>query len=160
STLARELGRLTGLPVVHLDRLFWKSGWNECTKDEFDAKLDEALKQHAWIMDGNYGRTIGRRAAVADTILLFNFPTWQCLRGAAMRRVQHHRTVRPDMTEGCPERSDLEFFRYILAFRRKSLPGVLSAIERHRAGKTVVEFRSRRDVQRWLERVGSELTRR
>ena len=29
STLARELGARAGLPVVHLDRLYWRPGWTK-----------------------------------------------------------------------------------------------------------------------------------
>jgi len=29
STLARKLGAITGLPVIHLDREHWRPGWVE-----------------------------------------------------------------------------------------------------------------------------------
>ena len=51
STLARQLGDKTGLPVVHLDKLFWKSGWVESTKEEIDAKITEVMATPRWIMD-------------------------------------------------------------------------------------------------------------
>lgn len=35
STFARELGAITGLEVIHLDRLYWKPGWVETPKDEW-----------------------------------------------------------------------------------------------------------------------------
>ena len=40
STLARQLGEKTGLPVVHLDRIFWSPGnWQHLEKEEFDRLL-------------------------------------------------------------------------------------------------------------------------
>ena len=34
STLARHLGEKTGLPVVHLDRLWWLPGWVERSRED------------------------------------------------------------------------------------------------------------------------------
>ena len=40
STLARKLGEKTGLPVVHLDQIWWEPGnWQHLEKPEFDALL-------------------------------------------------------------------------------------------------------------------------
>ena len=37
STLARKLGEKTGLPVVHLDQIWWAPGnWQHIEKPEFD----------------------------------------------------------------------------------------------------------------------------
>ena len=54
STLTRALAETLGLPAVYLDRLWWKSGWINRTRAEFDARLDAALAGDAWVMDGNY----------------------------------------------------------------------------------------------------------
>ena len=35
--------RVDGLPVVHLDKLFWKPGWIQAAKEEFYTLLIEAL---------------------------------------------------------------------------------------------------------------------
>ena len=58
STLARKLGEVLDLPVVHLDKLFWKPGWVETTAEEFDALLAMELAKDKWIMDGNFNRTM------------------------------------------------------------------------------------------------------
>ena len=59
STLTRALAETLGLPAVYLDRLWWKSGWINRTRAEFDARLDAALRGRL-VMDGNYLRTLPR----------------------------------------------------------------------------------------------------
>lgn len=66
STLTRALAETLGLPAVYLDRLWWKSGWINRTRAEFDARLDAALAGDAWVMDGNYLRTLPRRLELLD----------------------------------------------------------------------------------------------
>ena len=62
STLARVLGEKTGLPVVHLDQIFWSPGnWQHLEKEVFDRRLMEELDRPQWILDGNFNRTIPLR---------------------------------------------------------------------------------------------------
>ena len=39
STLARELHRLTGLPLIHLDNVWWKEDRTHISREEFDGRL-------------------------------------------------------------------------------------------------------------------------
>ena len=52
STLARKLGDMTGIPVVHLDKLYWRPGWQHLSREEFDAVLDEVLQRDAGLWTG------------------------------------------------------------------------------------------------------------
>jgi adenylate kinase family enzyme len=61
TTFARELARRTGLPVVHLDHLYWKPGWVETPRDEWRMVQDERLTATEWIADGNYSGTFNVR---------------------------------------------------------------------------------------------------
>ena len=118
STLSHALARRAGLPLHHLDRMFWLPGWVERDRDEGRAELARVLAQDCWIIDGNYGSTLPLRIARADTVVWLDYPTALCL-GRALRRWWMYRGhSRPDMTEGCPERLDGEFLLYILNFRR------------------------------------------
>jgi adenylate kinase family enzyme len=77
------------------------------------------------------------RIVRADTVVWLDYPTRLCL-GRVLKRWWHYRgRARPDMTEGCPERLDLEFLVYVLAFRRnwrsrnrQALDGFAGAIVR------------------------------
>ena len=69
STLARQLGEKLDIPVVHLDKLFWRPGWVQVSKEEFDKLHREALAREKWIMDGNFDRTMEERITRSDTVI-------------------------------------------------------------------------------------------
>ena len=120
STLARQLGEKLSLPVVHLDKMYWKPGWVQERREEFDRKLALELEKSKWIIDGNFNRTMPQRLQKCDTILYLDFSRWACLRGVIKRILTTYGTVRPDMGEGCPERFDLEFLRWVWNYNKNN----------------------------------------
>ena len=67
STLAAALGDVSGLPVVHLDRIFWKPGWIEAPEAEVRAAMTAAAENDAWIIDGNFKKTLPQRLEKAES---------------------------------------------------------------------------------------------
>ena len=152
STLARALGEKTGLPVVHLDSIFWLPGWVEMEKDAFDQRLREEMAKEAWIMDGNVNRTMEERIAHCDTIIYLDFSRFACLRGVLKRVITTYGKVRPDMGEGCPERLDWEFLKWVWNFnknKRERYYRMLNEAE----GKETVVLKNRCMVKRFLQSV-------
>lgn len=129
STLTRALAETLGLPAVYLDRLWWKSGWINRTREEFDARLDAALAEDAWVMDGNYLRTLPRRLERCDAVLFLDYPRRLCLSRALRRILRWRGRTRPDMAEGCPERLDPAFIRWIWDFHRTQRPRGLELLD-------------------------------
>jgi len=151
STAARTLASLTGLPIHHLDRLYWRPGWVEPDEREWRAVQDALVTEPRWVIDGNYTTTLDIRLARADLVLLFDFPTWLCLWRVVRRVFGLRGQVRPDMGEGCPERFDLEFLIFVLTFRRAVLPRVRERVAA--SGVRCIILRSPGDVRRFLESV-------
>lgn len=118
STLARELGARLSIPVIHLDQLWWKAGWETISMEEFDEKLEAILAGGRWIIDGNYNRTMPRRLCRCDTVIYLDFSRWACLWGVLQRQLMYRGNVRPDMAPGCPERVDREFLKWIWNYNR------------------------------------------
>ena len=58
STLTRALHEKTGLPVVHLDLLYWRADKTTLTREEFVPLLQAELAKDEWIVDGNFSFTI------------------------------------------------------------------------------------------------------
>ena len=154
STLARQLGSLTGLPVVHLDRLFWKPGWVESTNEELDEKIRSSMEESRWIIDGNYCRTLPMRLTKCDHVVFFDFPRLLCLWGVLKRVAQNHGKVRPDMPEGCPERFDWEFLVWIWNFNKNVRPRLLRALE-NAPDIPVTVLKTRREASKFLDLVAS-----
>ncbi|NLA87772.1 MAG: hypothetical protein GX847_10950 [Clostridiales bacterium] len=151
STFARRLGALTGIPVVHLDKLFWKPGWVQSAKEEFYDALQNALSEESWIIDGNYAGSLPLRLTYCDMAVYFDFPRAVCLWGVLRRVLSSRGRVRPDMGDGCPERLDREFIKYTWNFEKTQ--GAENRATVRASGKPVVWFLSRRDVRRFLEDV-------
>jgi len=129
STFARELGRRTGLPVIHLDRHFWKPGWVETSREEWAARQADLLAADAWIADGNYGGTLKVRFLRADTVVVLTLPRGRCII-RALRRTLGNRG-QAVQAEGCPERIDAEFLRWIWNYPTNSRPRLDAAIAAH-----------------------------
>ena len=150
STLARKLGEVLDLPVVHLDKLFWKPGWVETSREEFDALLAQELAKDQWIMDGNFNRTMPERMKRCDTIIYLDFSRLACLMGVLKRIITTYGTVRPDMGEGCPERIDLEFLKWVWNFNKNKRESYYKLLNEAENVETIV-LKNRRAVKLFLK---------
>ncbi len=151
STLAREMGARLGLPVLHLDRLFWRAGWVETLKDEWGPALWAHLDRPAWVMDGNFGGTLDMRLAAADTVVFLDLSRWLCIARVLRRRLRYRRRARPDMAEGCPEKLDIDFLAWIWNYPGRSRPRVLARLASVAPGTQVVVLHSRAEVARFVD---------
>ena len=147
STFAVALGTATGLPVVHLDRLFWRPGWVETPREEWRDRQRELFAADRWIADGNYGGTLDERVGRADTVIIVSRSRWACVASAVWRTARNHgRAVQAD---GCPERFDVDFYRWIWNYDRDSRPRLDDALARH-TRLDVVELTTRSSMRRFL----------
>jgi adenylate kinase family enzyme len=113
STLASRLGELLKLEVIHLDSYYWKSGWIETPKEEWEEVIERLIIGDSWIIDGNYSRTLGQRIKECDTVIFLDRSRWICLWRVLKRRIMYRNGKRPDMAAGCEEKLDIEFMRWI-----------------------------------------------
>jgi len=150
TTLARKMAEKLRLPLVHLDVLYWRDGWTNVSREEFDRLLAEELEKPCWIMDGNFGRTIPARLEKCDTVIWLDYNRWVCLTGVIGRVLRGYGKTRPDMGGNCPERFDREFLKFVWNFRRTDRPKYHGWL----AGAThaqVVILKNRRQAARFLQ---------
>ena len=152
STLARQLGEQLRLPVVHLDKLWWRPGWTHISREEFDRAIRAEMAKERWIMDGNFDRTLPERVARCDTIIYLDFSRVACLMGVCKRILTTYGQVRPDMGEGCPERVDLDFLKWVWNFNKNNRENNYRLLN-ETEGKETIVLKNRRAVKKFLEQV-------
>ena len=155
STFAQRLSAITGIPTVSLDALYWKPGWKPSDTTEFEARVTEAVRLPRWIIDGNYTPSgAGKlRRSVADAVFWFDLPRRSCMTGILTRIARSYGRVRPEMAPGCPERIDVEFFRYAWTYRRLQRPKLLQYFEGLRSDQALICFTNRAQADQYLTNV-------
>ena len=145
STFARKLRDKTGLPVFYLDMLFHKADRTTVCREVFDAGLRELMDLPAWIIDGNYQRTLAHRFEECTDVFLFDLPLQQCLEGAASRIGK----TREDMP-WVESSFDEAFRQYILDFPKDQLPAIYELIDQYRSSRNITVFHTREESETWL----------
>lgn len=149
STFSRELSQIMGLPLVHLDRHFWKPGWVETPVEEWRALQSELIAGDLWIVDGNYNRTFDIRFTRADTVIVLALPRFLCLARALTRSLRNR--GKSVQAEGCPERFDFSFYQWIWRFPIDARPHLEAALDTHRSRLNIIELTSSRQVKDFLK---------
>lgn len=111
SWLAAQMGARLGLPVIHLDQVYWRPGWTALDRATWRAELAALAAGERWIMDGAFPSSMDVRLPRAELVIWLDLPRRVYFPQALLRTVRHYGRVRPDLAPGCPERLDWAFFR-------------------------------------------------
>lgn len=148
STLAKKLSEISDVPLLYLDKVRFLPGWKERPEQECIEIIENFLKNNEWVIDGNYNNWLyDRRMKESDLIIFMNLSRIRCFIGALKRYLTYKKKRRESITEGCPEKLDSEFVKWVLhegrkADRRKRFNSVCGKY----SDKTII-CRSRRDVK-------------
>lgn len=148
TTFAEKLNKRTGLPLYYLDAIWHKPDKTHIAREEFDERITEIFDTSEWIIDGNYKRTIEVRLRNCDTVFLFDLPTEVCLQGATDRIGKGRYDLPWIETE-----LDPKFKKFIEEFPQKTLPYIYELIDKYKAEKQVIIFKSREEADEYLNSI-------
>jgi adenylate kinase family enzyme len=154
TTFSCRLAAMLKLPVVHLDRHFWRPRWQLPDMQEWRDVVVQLAAGREWVMDGNYSNTYDVRMPLADTLIWLDYPRSVCMRRVVMRTLKGFGRSRPDLPEQCPERFDLTFLRYVWDFPVKHRPRIASAIERLGGHLRVIRLGNDREAGHFISTLG------
>ena len=143
SSLSKKLRDVTGLPLFHLDNIWWQSDKSHISREEFDQKLDEILLTDRWMIDGDYSRTYEMRFQACDTIIFLDYPVDVCMNGIK-ERIGKNRTDIP-WTE---QALDSELVKLVERYETDNRPVILSLFEKYPDAAKFV-FKSRLEAAEW-----------
>ena len=113
STLARTLANKLDVPLMHIDALMWKPGWEYIGDEKTLQLLKERAATDKWIIEG-YIEKEARPFVFerADSIIYLDYPgtisAWRYLK----RWWKHRIHPRPELP-GSPEKFDLNFLKLV-----------------------------------------------
>ena len=144
STFSRALHRKTGLPLYHLDMMYWNADKTTVDKGIFRERLSAVIERDEWIIDGNYGSTMEMRLAACDTVVFLDYPLKVCLDGISARRGK----PRSDMP-WIEIEEDAKFIEFIKSYNEQQKPKVLELLEKY-SDKNIIIFKSREQAESFL----------
>ena len=149
STFSRKLAEKTGLPLILMDAIMWKSGWNYIGDEETTKQLDELSNKPEWIIEGYI--TKAARTFIfdrADTIIYLEYASivasWRYIK----RWWKHRKQARPEL-EGSPEKFSFKFLKLVWTKgETKSLNKYLSQIDNK---QKIIILHSPSDANKFLK---------
>ena len=151
STLAKKLSEIYNCPLLYLDTIQFEANWKIRDIDEGHLMVGEFLKNDSWVIDGNYKKFFQeKRLQDADKIIFMNFPRRICFPQAFKRYLHYKNKTRESMADGCNEKFDLEFIKWLLfEGRKKSIKNHYNEICKCYKDKITI-FRNNKDVENFL----------
>lgn len=150
STLARQLGELLDLPVVHIDLIHWKAGWIERSGTEKDRLCAEVHARDTWIFEGGRSSTWQERLQRSDVLVWLDVPlsirAWRVF----LRTLRYRGKSRPDLPEGCPERFNWTFTKWMWDSRKSARHKMSMLFECASSEKEKYHLKNQRQIDELL----------
>ncbi|UEX90248.1 AAA family ATPase [Staphylococcus ratti] len=127
STLAMKVAQKTGLPLYHMDALFWEGNKN-ISEEVLIERLQSVVDREAWIIDGNYKNTLEMRVAKADVVIWLKAPRWKCIMRVIYRYFKDKLQKGPGNN---PNILEFKFLKYIWNFPQNSFPEMERIYEKY-----------------------------
>ncbi len=150
STFANKLGKMLNREVIHLDSVFYKSGWQlaHTNRDEWKQKVRELASKQKWIIDGHYHSTLNLRMPAADTIIFFNFNKLVCLLRVCKRA--RNKAQPFDKPEGNFNRLSWNLIKKLVIFPKKK---ILNMLDQYKNTKKIFIVKNDKEVGELLEKL-------
>lgn len=120
SIFSRKLAEQTGLPLFHMDNLFWKGNWEEVPEEEYLQKHEELIQKDSWIIEGYIDAKMADRLTRSDLVIFLDYPGWLCAWWVFKRWLTHHNESRPELPTEAKETLKPEFLWRVFSRKERA----------------------------------------
>ncbi len=114
STFSRKLAEKTGLPLFHMDQLYWRGNWEAVPEPEYLKAHEKILQNDLWIIEGYIDANMANRLKSADMIIWLDYSGLRAACHLILRRIKYHKKNRLELPKEAKERLKWSFFKMVL----------------------------------------------
>jgi adenylate kinase family enzyme len=156
TTFARHLSQILGCEHVELDAIHWQPNWTELPRDQFQARVAQAVSQERWVIDGNYSSVRDLVWERATQVIWLNY-SFLTVFTRVFSRTMNRMVTQQELFNGCRESFRMTFLsrESILWWmistygtRRKKYRALFQQTDRSHLA--MIELRNPRQADRFL----------
>lgn len=153
--MARRIAKITNLRLIHMDYFYYHPNWELRDNDDIIQSVVESIAEDGWVFDGNHSSTYELRAKNAEMIIWVRIPRWRCILNVCHRAWQFRGKTRPDMADGCIERLNWGFIKFIWNFDKRSAK-IAKLLADNKNLKRTYELFSYAEIEVFVEKLKKE----
>ena len=131
TTLACQLAQVFSRPVTHLDRVLWNENWQMLPFEQREQIHADLIGTDTWLIDGMWRSHLPSRFTRSTVVIFLDYKRRVSFSRAVKRFLKFRHKQRADIADGCLEKLDAYFVKYIWNFRKKVRPEILQLISAH-----------------------------
>lgn len=133
TVLSNKLSKELSIEVTHLDKIYWLADWHKQSDEYCLEKTEQLINNDEWILDGNYIQTLDKRLEKADLVIFLKINRFECIKSLFKRRnlTIKKKIVRDDLAEGCKDKLDLCFLKWVFSFNKKYAPRLMEKLKQY-----------------------------
>ncbi len=154
TNLSKKIAKIHKIPLYHLDKEYWLSGWKRPNESEWVEKLKGLVEKDAWVMDGNYIDTLDIRLEKADLVIMLDIEKKICVRGIFFRTLKGLFIRRKDLSIGCKDSFNQEYHELVSwakSFKEKYYPQLMGKCKQY-PNVEVKLFKKRKQAKKFIKR--------
>ena len=146
SYFSKKLSKITGIPRIHIDNLYWNEDKTHISREELLTKYDEVFALESFLLDGNYISTLENRLQRGvDAVFFLDLPLDACLNGIKQRFGKRRDDLPFVDTAGDSEK----LIDFVMKFEHETKPLIITSLEKHPEIR-LVRFMTRDEVDSYL----------